>query len=61
MSIKDNFPLQIPKGIKTRYDDIMQDIIRDRLEKYARAIETPEPKEYHTISELIGKKLNIAG
>ncbi len=59
MKIKDNFPKNIPQGIKTRYDDIMQDILREKSEKYAKSIESPEPTEFHTIGELIGKKLDI--
>ena len=40
MKINDNFPKKIPQGFKTRYDDIMQDILREKSEKYAKSTNT---------------------
>ena len=59
MNVIESFPKHVPIKIKTRYDDVTQDIIREKTEKYLKAITNPEPKQFRTIEELIGKKLDI--
>lgn len=58
MKIIDNFPKQLPKGIKTRYDDIKQDIVQEKIDRYIKSVTTPEPKAFHKLGDIIGNKLD---
>lgn len=58
MKISDNFPKKIPKGIKTRYDDIQQDILQEKIDRYIKSIMSPEPKTFRKLGDIIGNKLD---
>ena len=58
MCIGKNFPIKIPKDVKTRFDDIADDIQQEKINQYLKSVFTPEPKKFNTIGALVGKKLD---
>ncbi len=58
MKISNNFPKEFPKGIKTRYDDIKQDILQEKIDRYIKSVMSPEPKTFRKLGDLIGNKLD---